>query len=189
MFPSKSFGLILVCLLALTGNISFATELKSIGRGAKLIWNKDILIPANQDYIDLPSVSFPGPKTRTGIGYGMYFEDWFVFTHRCRVHLTESSLDPRRLPAQTEMEFSGAYQEIELDPNAQLFAQELLVANPKEVNAVTCGGYAQQYRSFLGENIRKIGSARGPVEMTLEDFKSVLAGTATLELPPPKDIP
>jgi len=188
MFQSKVLALILVGLFAIIGKISSATELKSIGRGAKLVLQKDLLIPANQDYVDFPSTSFQGPVTRTGIGYGMYFEDWFVYTHRCRLHLTESSIDSRRLTAQTEIEFSGEAQELELDSNAHLFAQELLVANPQAVKSLVCGGYAQQYRSFLGERVRSIGGAQGPVDMTLEDLKSVLSGTAILVLPPPKDI-
>lgn len=172
----------------LLASVLFASPLSSLARGTKLTLVKDLLIPANQDYVDLPSSSFPGPKTRTGIGYGMYFEDWFVFTHRCRLHLSETSLDTRRLQAQTEIELSGEYQEVTTDVNAQLIAQILSVSHPVSVKSIACGAYAQQYRSFLGENIRKIGSARGPVEMTVDDFKSVLAGTATVVLAPPKDI-
>lgn len=171
-----------ICLLFLSANglasgpqdNGDSLPLSGIGKGTQITLTQDVLIPANQEWVDLPTRSYWGPKKKLPIGYGMYFEEWVQYTHTCRLYVKDRSLDKRTLPSGTHIILSGEYSEEEQDPQSRVRVQELWVSSPSLVLAFACGGYSERFRSFLGENPKRISGPHGPVLLTIGDFKNLI---------------
>lgn len=170
------------------GSDELSMPMSGIGRGARLVLNRDLTLPANQEFIDLPTRSQAGVKTRLPVGYGIYFEEWDVITHTCRLYFKEKSLDRRLLRKGTEVILSGEYSEEEHDSQTHVVVQALLVSSPEPVYAVACGGYKERFRSLLGDTPRRLSGPQGPALLDAEDFKRIMALIGTLELVPPKEV-
>jgi len=182
------FNCLATALLAYGNEPSDSQALGGIGKGAAITLSKEILVPANQEWVDLPTRSYWGPKTRIPIGYGMYFEEWIQYTHTCRLYLQDQSVDRRVLPAGTEILLNGEYTEEEQDPQSHVIVQGLMVSSPQSVRAFACGGYSERYRSFLGERTQRLSGPHGPVLLTIGDFRNLMSGIGTLVLSAPVPI-
>lgn len=116
----------LIWLLALSVSAQANEEdylsVSSVGRGAKLVLNNDLLIPANKSDVSMREV------TRA-----------YQFVAVCEVNIRESSRDLRVLKTGHEIVFSG--QVTEGDKGTWHFHQ-LEVSKPEAVKSVTC--YAEK---------------------------------------------
>ena len=112
---------------------------------------KDLVVPINQDYIDLPVISIDSEKVESRIGYGIYFESWLSKSYVCRIHLNKN-ID--RIKKDTIIVLNGNY-EIE-KTSSGMFAHKFFVKEPEEISYIACGVYVSHYRSLLGEKVRLI---------------------------------
>jgi hypothetical protein len=93
-------------------------SVSSVGRGAKLVLNKDLLIPANKADISMLEVSRANS-----------------FVASCEVNMREASLDSRVIKAGHEIVFSGIVAE---NNTGTTHFHTLEVSNPDAVKSVTC---------------------------------------------------
>ena len=113
-------GLMSFFALAATAQASEEDSLSvsSVGRGAKLVLMKDLLIPANTVYVPMLEVARGN-----------------TFVASCDLNMRELSLDARVIKAGHEIVFSG--QVTDHDTNTYHF-HTIEVANPEDVKWVTC---------------------------------------------------
>ena len=116
----------LIWLLALSASAQANEEdylsVSSVGRGAKLVLNNDLLIPANKSDVSMREV------TRA-----------YQFVAVCEVDIRESSRDLRVLKTGHEIVFSGEVTEGETDT---WHFHQLEVSKPEALKSVTC--YAEK---------------------------------------------
>lgn len=113
-----------------------------------LVLAESVSVPYGMDYVDMPVVSAEEPKTRIGIGYGIYFESWQVGRYVCRIHLAGRT---RELKKGTIIVLDGR-QEKERTKHG-MYAHKFFVKEPKEVEYICCGVYVDHYRSLMGEKV------------------------------------
>ena len=116
-----------------------------------VVLNKELVVPANQDYIDLPVLSISSDKIENRIGYGIHIDSWSNKFYLCRIHLNQNI---RKIKKNTLIVLSGEY-EIE-KTSSGIFAHKFFVKEPKEIEYIACGTYVEYYRSLMGEKERLV---------------------------------
>ena len=134
---------ILIIAFFILSNVSFGED--------TILLNKELIVPLNQDYVDLPVLSISSEKVENRIGYGIHIDSWFKKFYLCRIHLNQSV---RKIEKNTLIVLSGEY-EVE-KTSSGLFAHKFFVKEPREIEYIACGSYIDYYRSLMGENERLV---------------------------------
>jgi len=166
---------------------SFAAESDFVsGLGSsKIILSRDLEVPANQDYVDLPVKSVSGSPRQHFIGYGIHIDTWVTRHFMCRVHFAETSSLRRKYDSGSILQLTGECVE-KVSPTTNIKASCFTVSSPSSIKMIAFGSYDQSYRSLMGEKIRAV-SGYVPSETSIGDFRYSVSSIGKLILDQPQE--
>lgn len=154
---------------------SSKNDLASIGRGSKIVFLKDVEVPANREQATI------GP-----VKYYTWVDEWAgtEVGHYavCGIYAKEPSLDRRMLLKDSVMEFSGEFTTLPNGENSDLKIEAVGVSAPSAIEGIGCMKMIANCRGRICGEYKQ-------VPMKIKDFEIVFKDIAKLELATPIPIP